>query len=848
MSRDLKGFVLSIAGVPYLFSTGGLPALTSTSPLWFGGEDGVQVLDGWLEWPRGWSERAKPLDGDLDTGAQTFRLHDASAAAGVATGHPVLTWLATRNAKNVTSTPLAANISASGTSMTVSSGAALGSVPRWVWCEREALHVSARATNVLTVARGALGTKAAAHALDDGAGRLPEVFADVPWITRRKAVLWGVDAAGVATALWSGFAVRSPRLSDDGARFDLPCDSLWQVLSQAPVGNPDGVLSVYGFGASYAAGAAMPTPVEAQLAVTYAGLAVTAFAVGQGVYPDLAAIASDLRDKIYAQTLATLGTRISHAAMRFDGAGASVSLDHATLFQASLELFGQRIAVGAVARTAGRYTATLELQGIPRSRYLINPLSSTQVLVRSLANAGGPWTPTVTTLYGITTTVTPCLRGAVSKDLWLVLTGVNTSNLAGLGPLVTGTAQFMPRKAAVTVPNIAALVDCTGLNVCQRVTTDHWLDGLHNGAAPLLADAGTDDFDWSTAADVRALTMGRSVARDWMFDGRVTFGKVTVEACQLSGCTPVMRSGRLGFHAWTWPDARPSSTVSLTATDVIGPPTWLTWEEGLANRIKVESEDLVIDATDSGSINRYGPGRQLSLTLLGRDNNLRLVDDPIEFSREVLGRMELWADPIGVVRVTVPLRRLADLEVGAQFTLTDWLTPDGAGGRGLVGAVGLVVAREVVIEERGQGVVKVDGLLFPRISHGYAPCGRVAALTAADTVSIAATPVQAATGYSGGDDAITFEPGDAVELVVRDSTTLTTETKTVLAVLSGSVQFTSNVGGTLAAAIGGGSVVELRFAHWATPVQASQEGWMFVGDLASGVIDGTAESDRPIAP
>lgn len=845
MSADFQGFVLSIAGVPYLFSTGGLPSLSSSSPLWFGGETDVAVLDGWLVWPSGWSERAKPLDGDLDVGSVTFRLHDADAAAGVATGHPVLSYLATRNATGVTSTPLAADITASGTSMTVSSGAALGTVPRWVWCEREALRVTSRATNVLTVTRGALGTKASAHALDSSAGRLPEVFADVPWITRRKVVLWGVTAAGVATALWSGFAVRSPRLSDDKARFDLPCDSLWQALSQAPVGDPDGVFAVYGFGASYASGAAVPVPAEAQIAVTYAGLAVTAFAVGSSVYPTLADLASDLVSQIYTSTLATLGTRISHAALRFDGAGATCSLDHSALFQASLDLFGQRISAGAVARVAGRYTATLEIQGIPRSRYLINPLGTSRILVRSIATAPASWSPTTTTLYGITTTVTPCLRGAMGRDLWLVLSGVTTTNLTGYGPIVTGTPQIVARKSSAVVPNVGALVDSPGLNICNRVTTDHWLDGLQNGAAVLVSDAGTVDFDWSSAASVRALTMGLATARDWMFDGRITFGKVAVESCQLTGCTPVTRSGRLAFHAWGWPDARATSTVTLTASDIVGSPTWLTWEEGLANRIKVESEDLIIDATDSGSINRYGPGRQIALRLLGRDNDLRPTGDPVEFSRQVLGRMSLWADPIGVVRVSVPLRHVADLELGAQFSLTDWVTPDGAGGRGLSGAVAIVVAREVSIDT---GVVKVDGLLFPRRSHGYAPCARVDALTAADTVSIAATPVQATTGYSGGADAVTFEPGDLVELVVRDSTTLTTDARTVLAVLSGSLQFTSNVGATMATAIGAGAVVDVRFAHFATPVQTSQEGWMFVGDLATGVIDGTAEPARPIAP
>ena len=845
-SVDFIGFVLTVAGCPYTFSTGGLPALSSSSPLWFGGESGVEILDGWLEWPSGWNERAKPLDGDLDQSAVTFKLHDATASAGVAAGFPVLTQLATRDSIHVTSTPLAVNLSASGTSVTVGDGALLGTVPRWVWCEREAMRVTARAGDVLTVTRAALGTKAVAHEIIDGV-REPEVFADVPWITRRKAILWGVGDDGVAVPLWIGFATRSPRLSDDGARFDLPCDPLWQVLAQAPVGDPDAVLRVYGYGRNGVSESSTSSPTIARIAVSYAFSPATVYASANGVYRDLESVRERLTQELYDQTTTLLGTRLSHVSIQFVSAAATVTIDHTTLFTGSFQLFGANANLTIVDRGA-RYTGIATVEGLARSKYLVLNIGTSDFLVSTLAGTPASWAVTTTVDGGFTTHRIPTLRAALSKELWLVVTGVTATDVAPNGPTVSGSTEFLPRKAGVEVPATATLTDSSGFNVCSRVRCDHWLDGLRYGASDLLADASVDDFDWTTASDVRGMTAGLETGRDWLFDGRSTFGAVAIESCQLFGCTPVTRGGRIAFHVWRWPSARTEVDVALSASDVIGSPSWLTWDEGLANRIKVESEDLIIDATDSGSINRYGPGRQLSVKLLGRDTSQLAVDDPVAFSQQILGRMSLWADPLGVVKVKVPLRRINDLELGSVFTLTDWLVPNGTGGRGLTDKLCVVVAREVSIAERGESGVTLDALLFPHVSYDYAPCGRVSSQTAVDTVVLDQSFVQSTAGYSGTDDTTTFAAGDEVELIERDSTTYTSQLLTVASVNVGahSVTFTTNINGTLSAAITAGTV-DLRYSNFAA-VQTTQEPWMFVGDDTTRVIDSTDEPARPIAP
>ena len=91
-----RTYALSIAGLPYLLTTGPLATLpTSSSPLWWCGEAGVEIAPGFLD-VRGLrlSERARPLDGTLDVAALTLRLRDAKASSGMAAA---LLWLGWRS-------------------------------------------------------------------------------------------------------------------------------------------------------------------------------------------------------------------------------------------------------------------------------------------------------------------------------------------------------------------------------------------------------------------------------------------------------------------------------------------------------------------------------------------------------------------------------------------------------------------------------------------------------------------------------------------------------------------------------------------------------------------------------
>jgi hypothetical protein len=315
----------------------------------------------------------------------------------------------------------------------------------------------------------------------------------------------------------------------------------------------------------------------------------------------------------------------------------------------------------------------------------------------------------------------------------------------------------------------------------------------------------------------------------------------------LHGCTPVTRSGRLALHAWGWPDATVIPAVSIDREDFLGDPTWQSWVEGLANRLQVKSEALNLDASQSQSRARYGPGRQIAIELAGLDTQVSPIEDPNDFARTILGRLELWSEPLGVVRLTVAASYRTSLELGKEFVVSEWMLPDGAGDRGLTDARAFVVARELDLDA---AALTVEAIAFKRLAYPYAPCLRVSSLVSGTEIEYATAYVNGTSTYSGGNDGSTFAVGDKVQFIVRDSTTLTTDDRTIDTIDTGTrrITFTSALSGTMQSAITGGSMVDLRFSAYATPVQAAQKSWMFVGDDTTEVIDGTADRARPIAP
>lgn len=857
----LRGFALTIAGLPYVFTTSGVSTLpTSSSPLWWGGETGVTLAHGALgdEGLR-IAERAKPLAGDLEVDALTFRLLDPVAGSGLASGFHVLTRLATLDASEVTSTPLAASATSITTTISVGAGAVVtGST--WVWVGREAMAVSSVVSNTVTVTRGALGTKARAHLVDDV--QQPEVFTSVPWVQRRKVVLWRVEDDGVATPVWLGFCVRAPRLVDDGRAFDLPCDPYLQVIGAAPIAPTYPTVRLVGYGQQTTG---IGTPILGLQIQCSTFLPATS--TSRGTVRTWAEMVDGVESRALIATTAR-GHGVAPFVSRV-GANARIDIDdHAHPFWAGLTWLGAPQTTELVpSRNRGgtREFLSLDFGPIPSVAYVFfdgSPIRLAVTTVDGLPTAWG-WSTTDTgTDYA--TSTRDILRVEHSRELWAdalvsgeASAGVWSPSLDVAEMRMTPRAWSAPLQGSTTLVRQYALKDPPPAQVATMALTQHWAWGLRRAALPLVDDCDAeDDFDWSTLPAVVAATRGYPVARSWTFDGRRTVDSLLSECCLLSGVTPVMRSGRVALHAWAWPSASATPDATLTAVDIIGTPVWSVWDDGLANRLELRADGLEIATVDRGSVARYGPGHTITVTLAGVDAQGPVTDDPYVLARQALGRLSLWADPLPTVRVVVSLAHVG-VELGHLVAVTDWITPDGTGDRGITARRGVVYGREV---DFGAATVTLDILMFPRVSYGYAPCARVLSVVSSTVVDIDATPV-GSVDYAGGTDGLggtgtgsqsLFAVGDRVQLLTRDATTLTAEDRIIDTITwTGTewrVAFTVALSSGMQTAIGAGPV-DIRGSTYSTAgLTAAQGLYMHVADEATLVIDGTAEPARRVAP
>lgn len=852
------GWALTISGVPYLFTTHDMGALTSTSPLWFAAETGVAEAVGWLSMPRGTiSERAKPLEGELDVSGLSFELHDAAYTSGAS---PLLTSLAGRDAALLTSTPLASTITASATSITVGNGA-LFTAPCFAWINTECVRVTSVAGNVLTVTRGRLGTKAVAHTVDAATGYFPELYATVPWTTRRKVTLWRVSS-GTATLYWVGYAVRAPALSDDGARYTMACDPLWQVQASNPIAANLGSTRMTG----YNSGSVVESTI-AQMFVTRTTLAGgTNPATGTrvnvmtgGSYRTL-----ELLFRHHANLASTAtnsaGQRVGYQFTR-SGNGITINADSTSAFRTEA-IWSNAEAVSDFSRANGsRHAVTLRVPNIPQNGVtMIYPAAGAGAyLLTSLATLPSTWTETATTEASLTTSSQPALRLNCDDNWALLLTQITTADTAALGPHISSSRHvYHARKVGLTNPRPSGeatywqLQGQIPLKVAYRVRTDHWLLGLKNAVIGLCEDAVADDWDWSsvyasgTSGPALRATAGLRTAREWLFDGDRTLGSVVTECSLLHGCTPVTRSGRLAIHAWGWPTAGATPVVTLTATDLIGKPSWTRWTDGFVNSLKIKGDALNVEATLQQSRARYGPGRTITIQLAGVEEQALPVDDAFAFAREVVGRLELFSEPLSVAMLTLKASLWDTVELGSLIKVTEWMLPNGSGGRGLTSKIGIVYARTLDLE-RAQ--MKVEALLFPRESYPYAPCGKADSVVSSTVLQLASGYVTAAYTYSGGVDAGSFAAGDKVELIERDTTTLWTEQLTVQSVDTGTnrITFTGAMSATAQSKIAAGWV-DVRFDNYSAVTATQKSNWMFVGDDTTLVIDSTSDAARPIAP
>ena len=137
------------------------------------------------------TERTSSIEGDLRVGPIDLVVHDRRITAGILTAKRPITWLGTRTPTAVGYTALAASVLKDDMTITVASIVELGSFPRVLYIDEEAILCSGAVGAVITVTtRGYYGTASRAHLVDLTSSSTPIVFKDFPTFYGRKAVVW----------------------------------------------------------------------------------------------------------------------------------------------------------------------------------------------------------------------------------------------------------------------------------------------------------------------------------------------------------------------------------------------------------------------------------------------------------------------------------------------------------------------------------------------------------------------------------------------------------------------------------------------------------------------------------
>lgn len=312
-----EGYIFTIEGCPYAFSTAGIDnTVTPSHPEW---ADTWTILDGILVNPSeylSWNERILPIEGDLEVDALQVRLYDKRVEnilfytpqyqqAGLATGQfsgNILTELFTRgtprqNENYLQTTLVSASLSSAeinqellliepdATSTAgfspsgITGSLALpdptsislpGTYP--IWVDDEAVRVVGVLPNNIaqlgvalgiesTAGRGLYGTRRKYHTVR--ADFKPELFLRHPTVVKRGVTLWRVqDTLNTSTSsiypIWRGFVQSNPQTTDDGSQYVLSCNHKWQVYQNEPI-------SYEGFNQSFGIKRNVYTPIACQV-------------------------------------------------------------------------------------------------------------------------------------------------------------------------------------------------------------------------------------------------------------------------------------------------------------------------------------------------------------------------------------------------------------------------------------------------------------------------------------------------------------------------------------------------------------------------------------------------------
>ena len=875
--------VLLVNGMPMILYPDGVTvsgfSITSPDAAWWPGN----TFDNWTDYAKPWlmlsgdgirvSERAIPgATTLLEVSEVTFHISDVDLAATQMFSSQDL----------AIATFITSEVSASATTIPVVDTTAFTS-SGVIYLDQEAIFYSGKTSTTFTgCTRGALGSKATRHiySVAQGAGMGNPQVTNIPVdYVGRPATLWLARVeAGVITSVeleHYGTLGTGPALADDDS-WVLTVDHAIKRMGQTIHAN---TISVGGYAHPGNLGARTTaisppdddlTPFFLRIGDSPTTSPTLVLLTGDATAPDLGGWHPTRESYVAALNGITLASG-TFTAVLTDGGALNVSFRSAPptarFYTARVPCTEEGFASNIGSTAANDFIFNFGAM----SQAWVPIMSSSYVYVSASDYASVPPAPSSSLasyvlIFGddndrssrrVARIISQGTSGAANYLLCSALTTGATARGSAAGTsgttAPTGTTIWRGGYYAdgfvITEPTTARL----GLSV----SSSSWVTALQTVVESLATEYAcvADAIDFTRMREIAdAYPSALTPRREYVVDLNTTVLSMLQNEAALNGFALTMYRGRVSIARVAEFATTETTSASITTTDLCadGPvPGYELGADGIVNTYTITSPDdgVTVNYTDQTSHARFGGQGTITATMprtilgIPRDGS-RLYQQVVTQAIQVLGPLRY---PYRHVTIQVPLSKY-DLQVGDLASVTLWRIPNGSGGRGIVGAVAQVIAREVVLYgEQHDGHVTYTVRLNPTNISGYAPTLLVAAggisggVVTADTTTFGANGFASA-GYTDG-GASTFRVGDLVRLVEIDSTSPTASTRHSVTAVSGStITLSPSPSATFVSLAGTALKVLVIFDDWTT-IEAganatTQSVFAFLAD-ASGALDAT---------
>lgn len=396
----------------------------------------------------------------------------------------------------------------------------------------------------------------------------------------------------------------------------------------------------------------------------------------------------------------------------------------------------------------------------------------------------------------------------------------------------------------------------------------HWMDLYRYGIVNSSFEEKHFNFGFNYFTSLKLTNPSRKT--EILLDGSKTNGELLSEFAKYYGIYQTVGfENKIGLFKPEKPTNSTIVTASISVTNLVDKPSWEAKTDEFVTTVKVKSDgfqggELILNNKFAIGKFSYGKTIEIELANLGIERNLFVSSrQPLaEITAQLYDTyFDILSSPNNIIKFSTTLEYLNSIFIGSYVSLTDWIVPDGRGGRGLSQDKILIKSKTVDFQN---GKIIFEAIKFPQIAlYGISPCVKISSintgskiLTLDTTDYIDSGATNAPQDYSASnlgfynnvanDKGIGFFlAGHKVQLILRDSTAYSILDLTVSSVGTNTITVletvtTSPVDWPAQAALGN---VDLRFADYETAID-SQLTWAYIGDGDDGLINNSSQAQR----